>query len=213
MNARVGCIVLAAGSGARYGARVSKLAAQLGGRPLLQYAIDAACSSHATSCTLVVGARAAEVLVSVDTRRCQVLVNGAWQTGLAASLRCGLAAHPYDDGCILMLGDQPFVSTTDLDRLINAFTRDRRAIVALRSAAIWGAPVIFPHADFAKLARLRGDRGAKGYAETQRRRLRFLEATDENAFADVDSASDLRRLAPQFKSEPRSSEIRQSQLP
>jgi CTP:molybdopterin cytidylyltransferase MocA len=66
--------------------------------------------------------------------------------------------------------------------------------VALRAGKTWGAPVLFPRQDFTALARLTGDAGAKRYAQSQRRRLRFVTARDSRAFCDIDSPSDLRAL-------------------
>ena len=174
------------------------------GTPLLQAAIDAACGSGALACTLVVGADAAHVLAAVDTRRCRVAINLKWKTGLASSLRCGLRAHAGDDACIIMLGDQPLVTSADLDHLIAVWSgriystastrRGAAPIVALRAGDVWGAPVLFPRRDFAALLRLTGDAGAKRHAAQHRDRLAFVDARDARAFEDVDTPEDLTRL-------------------
>jgi molybdenum cofactor cytidylyltransferase len=192
-------VVLAAGSGSRFGGR--KLLAPLAGRPLLQRAIDAACGSRALLCALVLGADANDILDCVDSRRCAIVRNEDWREGIAASVRAGLRLAAESDLCIFMLGDQPFVSSDDIDALLqcsadlcSADLYGRPSIVALRAGGTWGAPVLFPRRDFAALARLRGDAGAKRYAETQPKRLRFVTAKDPRAFRDVDSPSDLRDL-------------------
>jgi molybdenum cofactor cytidylyltransferase len=203
-RASTSVVVLAAGSGSRFGGR--KLLAPLAGRPLLQRAIDAACGSRALLCALVLGADANDILDCVDTRRCAIVRNEDWREGIAASVRAGSRFAAESDSCIFMLGDQPFVSSDDIDALLqcsadlcsadlcSADLYGRPSIVALRAGGTWGAPVLFPRRDFAALARLRGDAGAKGYAETQPKRLRFVTAQDPRAFRDVDSPSDLRDL-------------------
>lgn len=188
---RVGCVVLAAGAGRRFGG--DKLIAPLRGRPVLQYAVDAACGAQTLSCTLVLGDGAARVLAAVEPRRCAVVMNRDWRSGIASSIRCGLRGHNEDDACIIMTGDTPFIASADLDRLIAAWGATS-SIVALRAGDVWGAPVLFPRRDFAALRRLDGDVGAKRYAVKQRQRLVFVDASDPNAFADVDSQADLRRL-------------------
>jgi molybdenum cofactor cytidylyltransferase len=60
---------------------------------------------------------------------------------------------------------------------------------------VWGAPVLFPRRDFAALQALEGDAGAKRYAAQQRDRMIFVDAADRNAFADVDTQDDLKRLS------------------
>ena len=190
-------VLLAAGSGSRFGGR--KLIAPLAGLPLIQRAIDAACGSRALSCVLVLGADAEAVLDCADTRRCAIVCNEAWREGIASSIRAGLSSVKESDACIIMLADQPFVSSMDIDGLLQCSADlygrpGRPPIVALRAGKTWGAPVLFPRQDFTALARLTGDAGAKRYAQSQRRRLRFVTARDSRAFCDIDSPSDLRAL-------------------
>lgn len=183
--------MLAGGAGRRFGG--GKLIARLLGKPVLQYAVDAACGARTLSCTLVVGAHAVSLLEAVDPRRCAVVANEQWREGIASSIRCGLRAHREDDACIIMMGDTPLVTSADLDRLI-ALWNGSAAIVALRAGEVWGAPVLFPRRDFTKLRVLSGDAGAKRYAKQQGQRLAFVDASDPKAFADIDTQVDLRRL-------------------
>jgi molybdenum cofactor cytidylyltransferase len=187
-------VVLAAGCGSRFGGR--KLVASFLGRPLLQHAIDAACGSIALSCVLVVGADSETIVDCVDTRRCSVVQNDAWREGIASSIRSGLACALDAGACCFLLGDQPFVTSRDLDLLFGyekgvAALDGRPPIVALRAGRIWGAPMLFPRQDFPALANLTGDHGAKRYAQSQSEHVRFVKAHNPRAFYDIDSPSDL----------------------
>jgi molybdenum cofactor cytidylyltransferase len=191
LTPRVGCVVLAAGAGRRFGG--DKLIARLHGKPVLQYAVDAACAAHTLSCTLVVGDDRARILAAVDPRRCAVAVNKDWRSGIASSIRCGLRAHGEDEACIIMLGDAPSVTSSDLDRMIAAWCATS-SIVALRAGEVWGAPVLFPRADCRRLHALKGDAGAKRYALGHQQRLVYVDAIDARAFTDIDTKDDLKRL-------------------
>ena len=190
----IGCAVLAAGAGMRFGTAGSKLVAPLRGRPLVQYAIDAACGSSATRCSLILGAEARRVLDVVDARRAAIYYNEAWRSGLSSTVRTALHLHAKDDACILMLGDAPHVGAGELDTLIDAWLAHKRSIIALRSGDVWGAPILFPRADYAALRGLAGDKGAKGYALAHLKRVTFVDASSALAFADVDRQNDLKRL-------------------
>jgi molybdenum cofactor cytidylyltransferase len=192
LTPRVVAVVLAAGAGRRFGG--GKLVAALRGRPLLQSALDAACGARALACVLVIGAGGEQVIAAVDTRRCSVVVNRAWERGISSSIAQGLRAERGADACIFVLGDQPFVSAGDLDRLIAAWERRPDAIIALRNGDTWGAPMLFPRRDFARLRALTGDVGAKRYTQGQRGRLTFVDALDPAAFEDVDTRAALSRL-------------------
>jgi len=188
---RVGCAVLAAGAGIRFGDGVFKLAAEFRGKPLLQWAVDAACASRAASCCVVLGARWPETFGSVDVRRCAALFNEASVEGIASSIRCAAATHRSYDGLILMLGDQPNVTHADLDTLIRVFENDARRIVAFCQGDVWGAPILFPRADLAALTKIGGDVGAKRYAAQREDRLSFVESCRTDAFDDIDVPADL----------------------
>jgi molybdenum cofactor cytidylyltransferase len=195
MIARVACVILAAGEGRRFGGGRHKLLTPLNGKPLLQHAVDAAARSHAMSCTLVVGASAQRLLAVVDPRRCAVVRNAHWKEGIASSVRAGLANNLADEACIFMVGDEPFVSAADVDRLIAVHRADREAIVALKSGDVWGSPMLLPRSVYSAVARLRGDSGAKRIAQRRGARVRFVSALSPFAFADVDTREDLARLA------------------
>jgi molybdenum cofactor cytidylyltransferase len=192
---RVGCVVLAAGESRRFGPNAIKQLSLVGGLPLVQRAIDTAAGSAALTCTLVVGAHAQAIVDAVDTRRCAVVENGDWTEGIASSLRAGLSAHLEDDACIFMVADQPFVSTADVNGIIETSTAAGDAIVALRAGDTWGTPMLFPRTDFQALLALRGDAGAKRYAMSKPNRMLFVDAQSYDAFADVNTHADHERIA------------------
>jgi CTP:molybdopterin cytidylyltransferase MocA len=195
MIARVGCVILAAGENRRFAGSQPKLLTPVNGKPLLQHAVDAATRSKAMSCTLVIGAHAQRLLAVVDPRRCAVVNNAGWKEGIASSVRAGLDNHLADGACIFMVGDDPFVGATDLDRLIALHRADRQAIVALKSGDVWGTPMLLPSNVFGSVTKLRGDAGAKRIAQRPGAQVRFVSALSPFAFADVDTRADLRRLA------------------
>lgn len=189
----IGCAVLAAGAGSRFGSPGEKLVAPVRGRPLAQHAIDAAAASCASRCSLVVGAGAARLLTAVDVRRLAVYENDDWPSGLASSIRVAVVAHEADDAVVLLLADAPFVGAADIDALVAAWSRRPHRPAALRSGAVWGSPAIFPRSAYGELRRLHGDKGAKG-SVLRRGGVTLVSAAAPSAFADVDRRADLSRL-------------------
>ena len=183
---QIACVVLAAGAGARFGDPGDKLLSPLAGRPLLQHAVDAACESSASTCSVIVGAAADRVIAGIDARRAAIYRNEGWPDGLSGSIRLAVEIHGGCDACVFLLGDAPYVRTQDVDRLLDVWQHDRRCVVALRSGRVWGAPALFARADFQALSRLEGDHGAKTLAKRHVRRLRFVDAVDPRAFTYVD---------------------------
>lgn len=189
----IGCTVLAAGAGTRFGPPGDKLVAMVRGRPLAQHSIDAAVGSSSSRCSLIVGAAADRVLSIVDARRCAVYRNDEWASGIASSIHVAVAAHAQDDALVILLADAPMVGSSDVDSLIAAWMKRPVRPAALRSRNIWGSPAIFPRSSFDALWRLQGDRGAKS-ALLARGRVTLVDAASPGLFSDVDRRSDLSRL-------------------
>jgi len=188
----VGCSVLAAGAGTRFGTPGEKLITMVLGKRLAQHAIDAASASCASRCSLIVGAGADLVLAAVETRRLAVYANDRWRSGIGSSIAVATATHSQDDAFVLMLGDTPFVNAADIDALIAAWLERRDRPAALRSGAVWGSPAIFPRSMYGALARLSGDRGAKG-SVLRAGHMTLVDASVSAVFADVDRRRDLNR--------------------
>ncbi len=189
----VACVVLAAGGGSRFGAPGDKLLAPVRGKPLLQWSVDAACASCATTCSLIVGAAADRVIAAIEPRRAAIRRNDGWEAGLASTIRTAIDVHRDADACLFVLGDAPNVCADDLNRLIATWIPRPSSIVALRAAHVWGAPIIFGRAYFGELAALRGDAGAKRLAQSHSQQLVFVDALSGHPFADVDRPGDLTR--------------------
>ena len=102
----VGGLVLAAGEGRRFGA--AKQLAELKGRPLLEYALEA--MTAVTPRVVVLGHAADAIAAAVDLQGATPVVCPEWAEGQAASLRCGLAALADCDDVVVVLGDQPGIT-------------------------------------------------------------------------------------------------------
>jgi molybdenum cofactor cytidylyltransferase len=190
----IGCSVLAAGAGTRFGAPGEKLVAMTSGKRVAQHAIDAAAGSTASCCSLIVGAGADRLLSVIDVRRLAVYSNDRWESGIASSIALAALMHAQDDALVIALADTPLVGSADIDALVAAWSKRRDRPAALRSGRVWGSPAIFPRAMYPALARLKGDRGAKG-GVLRTGGVTLVDASTRAPFADIDQRSDLIRLS------------------
>jgi molybdenum cofactor cytidylyltransferase len=155
-------VVLAAGSGSRFGASAKQLA-QLDGIPLLEHALRAVQAVPAIERVVVVlGARADEILAGVDFGAAEPVVCADWADGQAASLRCGIEAVADADAAVLTLGDMPRITPAVIARFADLAVRHG---AQTRARAIYdglpGHPVALGRDYFAQIAALRGDVGAR----------------------------------------------------
>jgi molybdenum cofactor cytidylyltransferase len=114
---------------------------------------------------IVLGANAERIKPEVETLAAKVIENPHWELGMSTSIRVGLETlntiNPKAEAVVLMLCDQPFVSTQLLNQLVENYRTTERPIVASEYASILGVPALF-HCDlFPKLIGLSGDLGAR----------------------------------------------------
>jgi molybdenum cofactor cytidylyltransferase len=181
-------LILAAGAGSRYG-RSPKLLADLGGRPLLEHAIEAQCSVPALEpIAVVLGAHSAAILQSVDFMRARPLVCPNWREGAAASLRCGCEALAGAERVIVTLGDEPLMTPEIIARFLDAPPGARATYHGQP-----GHPVVLGSAQLREIGSLAGDRGARELL----RGGPTIECGGLGARGDVDTREDLAALRSQ----------------
>ncbi len=185
-------IVLAAGSGSRFGG--DKLLAAWGAGFLLEGALAAAFAAPVRSVTVVVGANAAAVSEAARAFDARALIVHAADhaEGMGASLRAGIASLPADAaGVFVFLGDMPRVPALVLPKLAEAVMAG-----ALAAAPTFqhrrGNPVLISHALFPELLALTGDAGARGVLQDLGDRLALVDSPDDGVLFDVDKQSDLK---------------------
>ncbi|HZE05715.1 MAG TPA: nucleotidyltransferase family protein [Solirubrobacteraceae bacterium] len=153
---RVAGLVLAAGGGTRFGAG-PKLLADLGGRPLLEWAVRAQCAvPELEHIVVVLGAHAEAILAAVRFGRADVVVCEQWESGQAASLRRGLAAVSGAGKVIVTLGDAPLITPAVIRRFL-----DEPPLTRATYGGRPGHPVVLGRAQMEALTSLSGDRGAR----------------------------------------------------
>jgi CTP:molybdopterin cytidylyltransferase MocA len=178
-------LILAAGAGSRYGL-LPKLLADLGGRPVLEHAIEAQCSVPALERIVVVlGAHAQAILATVDFMRARPLVCERWREGLSASLRCGTEALAGAERVIVTLGDEPLVSPAIIARFLDAAPGTRASYDGKP-----GHPVVLGPTQIRDLRGLSGDRGARELL----RGGATIECGDLGARGDIDTLEDLEAI-------------------
>jgi CTP:molybdopterin cytidylyltransferase MocA/SAM-dependent methyltransferase len=192
MAPRIAALVLAAGSGSRFGG--GKLLATLGGRPLLQHVLDRVAEAGMGEVVVVLG-RDAGALDSVIAWRDETrVVNPDPERGLASSLRVGIATlDPGVDAVVILLGDQPLVAASTIRALIDAPADPARPIVVPTYAHDRGRnPVLLGRGAFGLVDEAGGDRGLGPVIAAHPDLVREVSIVGDNP--DVDTHEDLARV-------------------
>ncbi len=158
-----GAVILAAGASTRMGRPKQLL--RVGDRTLLRRTVDTVLASPAWPVAVVLGAHAAAIRPEVARLPVLVIQNGDWAEGLSSSIRAGMRALDSFslslDAAVLVLADQPRLSTDSLVRLAETHRREGRSIVAAHYAGHPGPPALFARRHFPELLALSGPEGAR----------------------------------------------------
>lgn len=184
----ISVIILAAGRSARLGSPKQLL--EYKGRTLLEHAIDVAKPLG----EVIVVTGAAPVDEHINDPDIVLLRNNQWEEGMGSSIRCGIR-YVMDRGCeaaIIMVCDQPYVTTALLGKLLGLYKAEGKGIVASVYDERPGTPALFDRSVFERLLLLRGDKGAKQVIMDHKEIASFLPFPE--GITDIDTPSDYEKL-------------------
>jgi len=163
----ISVILLAAGSSTRMGQ--SKQLLDIQGEPLLLHSTKRALECGAQNVIVILGANEQphrEVILGLPV---SIIPNHYWKSGMGSSIKSGLnyliRKSPETDAVIIMVCDQPGLTTEHLLKLIETFKQKKSAIVASTYSDTEGVPSLFARSFFSNILMLKDEQGAKKIIE------------------------------------------------
>jgi len=188
-----GAVVLAAGQSLRLGR--PKQLVEFRGEPLVRRATRAAVEAMLEPVVVVIAPAAEAVRAAVAGLPVEVVENPLWASGMASSLRAGVARvralAPAAAGVTLIACDQPLVDAAHLQQLLAERRRTGRPVVASEYAGVRGVPVLMGAEILDEVGALEGDTGARDIV--RRDPARVAAVPFPGGELDVDTAADLAR--------------------
>jgi molybdenum cofactor cytidylyltransferase len=184
---RIAGVLLAAGSGARFGGH--KLLAPLPDGT----AVAVAAARHlidALPDSVAVLRPGDEILASLlAAEGLRIVVNPNANGGMGTSLACGVAAVEAD-GWVITLADMPAIQPATIQAVAEAL-----AAGASLAAPVYqgqrGHPIGFARRFHAVLTTLTGDRGGRDILARHSNELRLIEVDDPGVLVDIDHPADI----------------------
>ncbi len=192
---RTVALLLAAGSGSRFLGGIHKLAADMAGKPLYQWAIDSVVEAEIGPVILVTGALEVTIdPMSTASSAITVAHNPQWSTGIAGSLQVGLtvARKLGAEAVVIGLADQPLVLATAW-RLLAA---SQSPIAVATYNGKRGNPVRL-HAELWDAIPKSGDEGARSLLRIYPELVE--EVSCKGSSSDVDTLEDLARISNEIR--------------
>ena len=159
-----GIIILAAGASRRMG--TPKQLLKIDNQTLIERAISLTQALDNQQTVVVLGANAKKISPHIPPQeKVNVIINENWQQGMGTTLKAGMEfflKQPENfTAIIVMVCDQPYLTTKKLQQLIFKYQETKAAIIATTYHQIKGVPALFDKRIFPKLITLNKDEGAR----------------------------------------------------
>ncbi len=190
----ISIIILAAGSSSRLGQ--SKQLILVDGKTLLEKSVLAALNSGAEHVVVVLGAQATLHNKAIENLPVKIIINEEWKKGMGNSLKAGLnyvvTKYPETEAVIVIVCDQPFLTSEHLKKLITSFQKNPTEIVASSYNQIKGVPALFSRSMFSQLFQLEDIQGARKVIQFHKGSMQLAEFPKGEI--DLDTPEDLSKL-------------------
>lgn len=215
VHERIAGIVLAAGGSTRFGQPKQLL--DWHGQPFVRAVAKTALEAGLSPVLVVTGSNSSGVESAIRDLDVRVVYNDDWPSGQGSSIRAGISAiqtsppsghllqtqHVKSSlemrklvdgpgGAIFLLTDQPQVTTTIIQALVEKHAEGLHSIVAPMVIDQRANPVLFDASTFKDLAAIEGDVG--GRAVFHKYRVEYLPWHDDRLLLDVDTPEMYQRL-------------------
>ena len=190
---RVGAVVLAAGEGSRLGG-VPKCMLRLQGVPLINRHLIALSGGGIDEVVVVTGFHHAEIEPAVEAFPVTIVRNPNPEAGQQSSVRLGLEAlGPRFDVILIVLADQPLLSSAEFTELISAFKKrpSGTAILYPEVKGQRGNPVIFSGEVIADLLATQKAIGCRKFMDDHPEIVHKYVTDNDRFILDVDTPEDL----------------------
>jgi molybdenum cofactor cytidylyltransferase len=189
----VAAVVLAAGGSTRMG--TTKQLLPVGGQPMVRRVTAAACAAGLAQVIVVIGAQAGAVRRALTDLQVDIVVNEGWQEGMSTSIHAGIhALRPDIQALLVLLGDQPAVTTAVIQAVVHRHQTTASPIVVPVYRGRRGNPVLFHRSLFADLLAVEGDQGGRALIARHADLVDRLDLKDVAVITDVDTPRDYEKV-------------------
>ncbi|MFC7157779.1 NTP transferase domain-containing protein [Halomarina halobia] len=187
-------VVLAAGTGSRFGPE-NKLLASLDGTPVVERTVRTVDRGGLSPLVVVLGHEADRVETALGDVKVGTVYNADYEAGQATSVATGIeAVRDRADAALIALGDMPLVAVESIRTLVRAYRVGIGDVLAAGYEGRRGNPVVFDERYFSDLTTIRGDVGGRRLLLEGDRSI-LVETGDPYVRRDVDTPADLESIA------------------
>lgn len=186
-------IVLAAGASSRLGQ--SKQLLQVEGEPLLRRIARVSCESNADRTLVVLGDNEREHGRIIRDLPLYICIHSDWEKGMGSSLKAGISFIENfladTTAVIVLVCDQPMLTTDHLNNLIGKYRTTGAPVVASAYSGILGVPVLYDVSLFDSIKNIDDNHGARQVIDKHKSGAQHVEF--DGGSLDIDTPEDYQR--------------------
>lgn len=190
---RISAIILAAGESRRMG-EINKLQLPIDGVPLLRRCAETLLAAELGELVVVLGHDSANTQVLLEGLPVRTVFNSDYRKGQMTSVHCGLGSLSQNcEGVMIALGDQPALTVSDINYLVDAFfTRDGGEVVIPEYTGERGNPIIISAQCRQQIIAGEFNLGCRRFIENNPELVRTVAMLEPSVVIDLDTPADYR---------------------
>ncbi len=189
---KIGCVILAAGSGSRFGG--PKQLAVYQHKTFIENVVETAQSINFQKRVVVLGSYFDEIFPVVNQYPIKLINNQNWSAGQSTSVKMGVSYFMDKpiDAILFLLVDQPQITPIMINNVLNLFAYQKEDIIVHSYKGQYRHPILFSKKTFQDLMNIHGDQGGRQLFE----KYSPLKINLENDYLaiDIDTVNDLKDL-------------------
>lgn len=184
-------IIMASGFASRM--NKEKLLLEIDGIRIIERVIKAVKTSMVDEIIMV--CRKEELMKLGEEYGIKIILNERAEKGQSESIKLGVkAANNKSQGYMFFVGDQPFINSQSINKLIHEFNKGKNPIIIPKYKGKRGTPTIFSYKLKSKLLNLEGDIGGRSIIKEMIDCVRFINISKDYIGLDVDTIEEYERL-------------------
>ncbi len=185
-------IILAGGESKRMGE--PKMLLPFGVKTIIEAVAESVVSSEVEGSLIVLGAEKQRIEEKIKDYGIKSVFNPDFQSGMLSSVQCGFKAVPEGTRAVLVvLGDQPRISSSIINQLIEAFNKTGKGIVLPVFEGERGHPVIIDMKYREEVENLSPEIGLRGTVYSHPEDILEVEVDAPSILGDIDDETDYKR--------------------
>lgn len=185
-------VILAAGESKRMGK--PKLLLPFGGKTIIETIVETVVSSKVEKTLVILGSDRKKIEEKIKNYPVEIVYNRDFRSGMLSSIQCGFKALPEETRAVLVvLGDQPKISTTVINKLIDAYKSSGKGIVLPVYKKERGHPVLIDVKYREEVESLSPEVGLRGTVYNHPEDILEVEVETPSIFQDINDKSDYKR--------------------